>query len=335
METNQIIPITSADASQIGQARRRAASMGANIGLSEVRQAELSIVVTEAARNIAAHANEGHLIVSPWIIGEKSGIDIFAIDKGKGIPNIDRACEDGFSTAGTAGQGLGAISRLAGNFQIYSAPNAGTVLFARIFRETAPEAGYTEDLSIGAVSVPMAGETVCGDAWAAFHKPGRSLYFVADGLGHGQFASEAGQEAVRVFRETSERSPEFILREVHQALVKTRGAAVSVAEILDRESCLNYAGAGNVSAATYFGGKSKSLVSMNGTVGHSVAKFQQFSYPWERNSLLVMHSDGLTTRWNIDQYPGLASRHPALIAAVLYRDFVRGRDDATILVIRR
>jgi hypothetical protein len=76
------------------------------------------------------------------------------------------------------------------------------------------------------------------------------------------------------------------------------------------------------------------MVSMNGTVGHSVAKFQQFSYPWERGSLLIMHSDGIATRWNVEQYSGLASSHTALIAAVLYRDFSRGRDDATVLVSR-
>jgi hypothetical protein len=73
---------------------------------------------------------------------------------------------------------------------------------------------------------------------------------------------------------------------------------------------------------------------MNGTVGHSVAKLQQFSYPWEAGSLLIMHSDGLGTRWHVEQYPGLASRHPALMAGVLFRDFCRRRDDATILVTR-
>ena len=95
---------------------------------------------------------------------------------------------------------------------------------------------------------------------------------------------------------------------------------------------LNYAGAGNIVAAICSGGKTRSLVSMNGTVGHSVGKFQQFSYPWEPESALIMHSDGLATRWNVEQYPGLASRHPALLAGVLFRDFCRKRDDATILV---
>jgi anti-sigma regulatory factor (Ser/Thr protein kinase) len=335
MRTNQVIPITSADSSQIGQARRRAVSLATSLGFDEVRLGELSIVVTEAARNIANHADEGQLIISPWVVDGETGIDIFAIDKGKGILDIDQACEDGFSTAGTAGQGLGAISRLAGKLQIYSAPAAGTVLFARVFREPGDAGNEPEDRPIGILSTPVSGETLCGDAWSASHEPGRSIYIVADGLGHGPFAAEASQEAMRVFNDIPNRPPELILKEIHGALAKTRGAAVSVAEILHNDGVLNYSGAGNISAVSYCAGKTKSLVSMNGTVGHSVAKFQQFSYPWEKNSMLLMHSDGLTTRWNLDQYSGLASRHPALIAAVLYRDFARGRDDATILVARR
>jgi hypothetical protein len=261
-------------------------------------------------------------------------MDVYAIDRGKGIPDIDRACEDGFSTAGTAGQGLGAISRLAAEFHIYSTPDVGSVLFARIPRESREILSESADLKMGVLSVPVLGETACGDAWSTYHEPGRSIYMVADGLGHGPMAAEAANEAVRIFHEIPNRPPEFILREIHGALAKTRGAAVSVAEVLYRDGSLNYAGAGNISTVVHWGGKTRNVVSMNGTVGHSVAKFQQFSYPWERDSMLIMHSDGVATRWNLEQYSGLASRHPALIAAVLYRDFTRGRDDATILVTR-
>jgi hypothetical protein len=48
-----------------------------------------------------------------------------------------------------------------------------------------------------------------------------------------------------------------------------------------------------------------------------------------------MHSDGLLTNWSLDAYPGLLTRHPALIAGVMYRDFRRGRDDVTVLAVRR
>jgi anti-sigma regulatory factor (Ser/Thr protein kinase) len=334
MGTSHVVPVTFDDSSQVGQARRRAVYMASTLGFDEIRSAELSIVVTEAARNIAVHAREGYVVLSPWSVGGQAGIDIFAIDRGKGIPDIDRASEDGFSTAGTAGQGLGAMSRIAGQLHIYSAPDFGTVLFARVSRESKEMRSDAVDLKMGALSVPISGETVCGDAWSAHHEPGRSIYLMADGLGHGPLAAEAANEAVRVFNEIADRPPEFILREIHSALAKTRGAAISVAEVAHGAETLNYAGVGNISAVVHCAGKTRSVVSMNGTVGHSVAKFQQFSYPWEKASMLIMHSDGVATRWNLDQYSGLASRHPALIAAVLYRDFVRGRDDATILVTR-
>src|SRR5580658_4184361 len=121
MGTSYAVPVTFDDSSQVGQARRRAVYLASALGFDEIRLGELSIVVTEAARNIAAHAKEGYVILSPWAVGTGAGMDVFAIDRGKGIPDVDRACEDGFSTAGTAGQGLGAISRIAGEFHIHSA----------------------------------------------------------------------------------------------------------------------------------------------------------------------------------------------------------------------
>jgi serine phosphatase RsbU (regulator of sigma subunit) len=226
------------------------------------------------------------------------------------------------------------MSRLSGTFQIYTAPDNGAAVFARVLRSAAETETDANTYPISAISVPITGETVCGDAWSVEFTPGRSLYIVADGLGHGPLAAEAAREAVRVFHQVSHYAPDRILTEIHHALGKTRGAAVSIAEILHQQNTLNYAGAGNIAAAIQADGKSRSLVSMNGTVGHSVGRMQQFSYPWTPNSLLIMHSDGLGTRWNVEQYPGLASRHPGLLAGVLFRDFSRRRDDATILVSR-
>ena len=76
------------------------------------------------------------------------------------------------------------------------------------------------------------------------------------------------------------------------------------------------------------------LVSHNGIVGQEARKIGVFTYPWNRESLLLMHSDGLTERWDLKAYPALIRRDPGLIAGVLYRDFSRARDDATVLVAR-
>lgn len=334
--THKVIPINANDPSQIGSARRQAAAMAGALDFDETRQGQLGIIVTEAARNIATHAESGELVLSPWSLNGAVGFDVLALDCGKGIPNLERAMEDGYSTSGTAGQGLGAISRLAGEFQIYSTASQGTVLFARVFRDSAIPVGMPigRSGSFGAVSVPLSGENVNGDAWSFIHTPERTIYVVADGLGHGRLAAEAGEEAVRVFHEAVKGSPEQILREIHGALAKTRGAAVSIAEILRGQRVLNYAGVGNVSGVIWSKGKSRSMISLNGTLGHSVAKFQSFSYPCEPDSMLIMHSDGLGTRWSTDRYPGLAQCHSALVAGVLYRDFSRKRDDATIVVSR-
>jgi len=330
---SRAIPITLSDSSQTGNARRQAVSLADSLAFDEVPLGQLGIVVTEAARNIEAHAGEGEIVLSPWRFGESAGIDVLALDKGRGIENIAVSMQDGHSTAGTPGNGLGAMSRLAGVFQIFSAASSGTALFARIFAK-ANQQGRPEAEELGSICVPMAGESLCGDAWEIYRSPGRSLYIVADGLGHGPIASEASQEALRAFRAHAHRSPERILSEVHGALAKTRGAAVAVAEILHEQHVLNYAGAGNIVAAICLRGKTRSLVSMNGTVGHSIGRIQQFPYPWEEDSMLIMHSDGIGTKWNLENYPGLASRHPALLAGVLFRDFSRKRDDATVVVSR-
>jgi anti-sigma regulatory factor (Ser/Thr protein kinase) len=329
-----VLPVTASDSSQVGHARRQAVAMAGAMGFSELRQGQLGIIITEAAGNIAAHAQQGEIVLTPWQFHGDSGIDVLALDSGKGIADIGRSLEDGYSTAGTPGQGLGAMSRLSSALQIYSSPGNGTALFARVVQESASTEVVANDYAFGAVSLPIAGETACGDSWSAVYTPGRSIYIVADGLGHGPSAAEASAEAIRIFAELAHLSPARILADAHGALAKTRGAAVSIAEIDHTKGLLNYAGVGNVAGAILQGSKTRSMISMNGTLGHTIGRIQQFAYPWEKNSSLIMHSDGLATRWNFEQYPGLSVRHPALIAGMLYRDFCRKRDDVTILITR-
>ena len=121
---------------------------------------------------------------------------------------------------------------------------------------------------------------------------------------------------------------------MHAALRSTRGAAVAAVEIDIDGGTLRYAGVGNIAGAVLANGASRSMVSHNGTVGHEARHFQEFSCPFPPGAVLVMHSDGLASRWNLDPYPGLIARDPALIAGVLYRDFQRGRDDVTVLAVR-
>jgi hypothetical protein len=65
-----------------------------------------------------------------------------------------------------------------------------------------------------------------------------------------------------------------------------------------------------------------------------VRHITEFTYPWPDDALLILHTDGLSGRWSLDAYPGLARRHPSLVAGVLFRDWDRGRDDVTVVAAR-
>ncbi|WP_375769942.1 ATP-binding protein/SpoIIE family protein phosphatase [Archangium gephyra] len=322
------IPVT--ESSQAGHARRTAAALAARLGFSEEAQGKVSIVVSEAAKNLVAHAREGLILLRAIHAGPLGGLEMLALDKGPGMADVERCLRDGFSTAGTSGVGLGAMRRMSTLFDIYSMPGMGTAVVAQLWADKPPPPCRME---VGAVCVAMTGEEVCGDSWVVDYKMDRCVFLVADGLGHGPEAARASRAAVVSFLEQTPREPLELLRGAHQELRSTRGAAVSVAAV--QEAQLHYAGVGNISAAVVApGGTIQRLVSMNGTLGHQAPRMQQFSYPWSVGSTLVMCSDGLATQWRLDAYPGLLARHPSLVAGVLYRDFARGRDDATVLVAR-
>ena len=114
----------------------------------------------------------------------------------------------------------------------------------------------------------------------------------------------------------------------------TRGAAVSVARY-ERDGCtLAMAGIGNVAGAVVSGTAMKRTVSLAGTAGHAARRIQSFEHPMGPDDLFVLCSDGIATGWSLDAHPGLAGAHLTLVAGVVYRDFARARDDATVLVVR-
>ncbi len=325
-------PVT--ELSQAGEARRAVASLARRIGMSEADCGNAAIVAIEVANNLVKHARDGFFLLRPLERGRSVGVEMIALDKGPGMADVARCLRDGYSTAGSPGNGLGAVARLASFFDIYSNPRTGTALLARLWSGAPVDGVGRPRLQTCAVSVPKAGETVCGDAWDAEDDGGRVGVLVADGLGHGPFAAAAAAAAVRVFRENARLGPAQRLQAIHQALRCTRGAAAAIAEVDFDNQIVRYAGVGNVAGTVLADGVSRSMVSCNGTVGHNARHFQEFTYPFPAGAVLVMVSDGLASRWGLDPYPGLIARDPALIAGVLYRDFQRGRDDATVVVAR-
>jgi anti-sigma regulatory factor (Ser/Thr protein kinase) len=316
------------EASAVGEARRRAVVLAQRAGLDETASGRVALIATEAASNAVKHGGGGECLLRAT--AAPAQVEIVVIDRGPGIASYSRAARDGYSSAGTAGTGLGAIARLATTHDLYSRPGQGTVLYAVVAAAPPP----ADRPLLGTVAVPYPGEPLSGDAWAAEHENGRSTVLVVDGLGHGQQAHAAARTAIAAFAVRRREAPVTVLEDLHMALKPTRGAAVAVTEIDRRRGLLRFAGLGNVAATVVSAGRTRSLVSMHGTAGHDVRRFQEFTAPWQPDDLLVLHSDGIGTRWTLDAYPGVLQRHPMLIAAVLYRDFRRGRDDATVLAMR-
>jgi anti-sigma regulatory factor (Ser/Thr protein kinase) len=315
------------DNSHVAAVRRAAGDIAHGMGFGEVRAGEVAICVTEAATNILKHAGQGEILLRP--IGGK-GIEVLALDNGPGVHNLQAAFADGTSSAGSYGVGFGAMRRLSAMFDIHSAPGQGTALYMLV---CAAGQDCIPARRVGIVCLPIGGETVPGDCWGIACAPTEATLMVADGLGHGILAAEASEAAVGLLARVPPGGPTTLMEDAHGLLRSTRGAAVAVAHLDSLAERLTYAGIGNIAAHVFNGGERRQLVSHNGIVGSNMRKVQEFTCPWQEGAILVMHSDGLTSRWDLDAYPGLAARHPALIAAILYRDHCRGRDDVTVVVL--
>jgi anti-sigma regulatory factor (Ser/Thr protein kinase) len=330
MFLSQTVPLS--DSSSTAEARRVGARMAAMLGLNETKAGEAAIVIMESARNAVVYGGGGQLVLSGTKSKYETRLDILALDKGPGIKDLTQALQDGYSTGGTPGTGLGAIRRIADAFDIFTNVK-GTAVFARIAQpETSPS--HKEPMEIMGVATPIQSEIACGDSMAWELNPDRCIVLVVDGLGHGLQAAEAADEAVRIFRLYSGQPPADIMSRLHDALKKTRGAAAAVAEIRPQTGTLTYAGVGNIAGSILSNTLSRSLISHNGTLGHVMARVQEFKVAWPRDGILIMHSDGLQSRWDLSKYSGILAKQPALIAGVLLRDFRRERDDASVLVMK-
>ena len=234
---------------------------------------------------------------------------------------------DGHSTAGTLGVGLGAIRRLADFCDLYSVPGHGTSLAARFW----PAPCQPEVRWAGLVR-PITGELECGDVYGAVRADGVMTAVLCDGLGHGPLAAAAAMAGVTAVFDEPAREPAALLERVHQRMSGTRGAAAGIVQISGQVA--RFAGLGNIAASVLSDGRRKSMLSVPGIAGHQARTIRQFEYEVPPGAAVILHSDGLSSRWEAAALPGLDTRDPLLIAAVLLAEAGIHRDDAGVLVLR-
>lgn len=319
------------DQSKVGEARRFALQCCARYDFGEVTQGRVSIIVNELGTNLIKYSSQGEILFRIIKNDQVYGIEILSVDKGPGIQNIGEALTDGFTTGSSPGTGLGAVKRQADEFDIYSRVGDGTLIVAIV---------HARDLSkakpryrVGAVNLPMKGETLSGDGWCVRQDANQITAIVTDGLGHGPLAHAAATEALEEFNRNTNFALLDAFTAIHNRLRGTRGAALFLAEWRDKK--IEYAAVGNIRAIVQTSLSIRSLLSQNGTAGLKIPRVRVSSHDIGEENLFIIHSDGITSRWDFTKNPGLVNCHPSIIAALIYRDFSRGNDDLTIVVIGR
>lgn len=302
--------------------------MAGRLSFPAIRKDEVALAVTEAASNLQKHARNGTLMLCSAADDADTGIELVTVDTGPGMRDVGAAMRDGHSTAGSLGIGLGAIRRLANFCDLYSAAGRATALAARF----GPERGPESDVERWAgVARPIAGEIECGDAFGAVRAGEVVTAVLCDGLGHGPLAAIASRTAVEAVLAAPASEPAALVERAHRRISHTRGGAISVVQLVGRVA--RFAGLGNVAGWILADGTRTGMASVPGIAGHHARAFRQFEYPVPPGAAVILHSDGLTSRWDALSLPGLAERDPLLIAAVLLAEAGVHRDDAGILVL--
>ena len=293
----------------------------------QARTDQLTLAVTEAATNLHKHASQGSMLLRIARHDGGPGIEMVTIDAGPGFRDAAAALRDGHSTSGTLGIGLGAIRRLADFCDLYSVPGHGTALVARFWPTTQPGAAPYAGLVR-----PITGETECGDIFGAVETAGPADRRLCDGLGHGPLAARAAMEAVAAVAEDPAGEPAVLIERVHRRIAHTRGGAVAVVQVTGQ--VVRFAGLGNIAATILADGARKGMLSVPGIAGHQARTIRQFEYAVPPGAAVILHSDGISGRWEPAALPGLNARDPLVVAATLLAQAGSRRDDAGVLVLK-
>lgn len=191
-----------------------------------------------------------------------------------------------------------------------------------------------EPIALAAASRPYPGETANGDAWTVQWHGGICRVAVIDGLGHGPVAETAARCAIDTLVAHPTLAPIDAILACHHALHGTRGAVLSIAAInLDRGE-LTYAGVGNVEAQLWQGGRTQRLIAYRGIVGLTLPTVRSFVVPLEREWVLLLHTDGVSARFAMENLPEFTDPGPGSLATAVLAGWGRETDDATVVVTR-
>jgi anti-sigma regulatory factor (Ser/Thr protein kinase) len=324
---SDVVPIL--DEASVAVVREAARRLGGQQGLPRDRIESLIAAASELGHNQLAHARLGRMWLSAIEREGVAGLEIAALDAGPGIADPTAAMAGQTRGAGSLGVGISAAYRLADEMDFDVRLGEGTYAAARAFATPVPRS------EVAVFGRPITGEPRSGDDAGFVRSGGVLLVGLADGLGHGPEAREASERAMDLLRRHGEGDVSSLLEDCHGALQGTRGAVMAAARFDRRAGELRHAAAGNISTHLYWPKASRRLVSASRVLGAAGAARPRpvvERESLERRPLLLMFSDGVSSRADLADDLELL-RQPALVIAhqVLAR-FGRTTDDALVLV---
>jgi anti-sigma regulatory factor (Ser/Thr protein kinase) len=310
--------------------------LAATLGFSPKRLADIDIIAAEIISNLNKHTPEGELLVKSFQNNDgRTGLEILNIDQGPGIKDLPEMLKDGSSTTRTLGHGLGAIRRLSDEFDIYSIPGWGTILLSRVYLSVERGARKPSKLSVNTLMLPKKGESFCGDGWKSIIHKTEHKIIALDGLGHGPEAHKASEAAIKEFTGIKKATPAETIRILHHKIRGTRGAVGMVFHINTFTNTIYFSGLGNITARVIGHEKNKNCISYNGIIGYSIPNtINTNQIHWQNNETLIIHSDGLKSRWDLAHLPDILDRDGSIVAAALHKDFSRLTDDLLVIVVK-
>jgi anti-sigma regulatory factor (Ser/Thr protein kinase) len=305
-----------------------------DFGLPISRVSEVDIIVAEMTSNLFKYGCKCEILVGSSHNFNAPYFEIISIDSGPGMANPARMVQDGISTTKTLGQGLGSIKRLSDTFEIYSQPGWGTIVLSRIYKNPADNK-FKSTTMVRPLVLSKPGEITSGDGFYAKQSADYLKIMLADGLGHGPEANLAVNEAARSFKYFAGSNPVDILKHIHLAIKKTRGAVVNVIVYDIKKMEWLSAGIGNIAVKFFNHMEIKNHLSYNGIVGHNIpGTMSSHTYPAGTYSLAVLCSDGIKTRWDLTKYPLISRYDPCILNAAIYKDHARKTDDMSIVSVK-
>jgi anti-sigma regulatory factor (Ser/Thr protein kinase) len=320
-------PLDCAAAGQSG--RRMALALGFTSDVSE----EIALVVSELASNLVKHAGRGALTLRRLQSGERTGIEVRAQDNGPGMPDAERSITDGYSTSGTLGYGLGAVNRLMDEMDVSSVPGSGTQIVCRRWIRPSQEALTPRVWDVGVVTRSRRSAPQNGDGFIIKEWKDKLLVGLIDGLGHGEPAQKATLAAQNYVQTHYDQPLDKIFSGTDRACRGTRGVVMALARFLSLTR-MNFASVGNVEARALCGHERIPFAVRRGIVGAQEIRVHVQEFAWSSEGILVLHTDGLHTRWQWNDFPGLEREPAQTIASKLIRQLADENDDATVLTVK-